>query len=80
MECGGHGKIKRSGGGWPGDRAATQHFRDAGGTGIVGATPKGEVEHLPALPVRGPIDFVGAGDSVRSWLDFDRNAAADSQD
>ena len=48
--------------------------------GIVGATPKGKVEHLPALPVRGPIDFVGAGDSVRSWLDFDRNAAADSQD
>ena len=34
--------------------------------GDVGATPKGEVEHLPALPVRGPIDFVG--DSVTANL------------
>ena len=36
--------------------------------GILGATPKGEVEHLPALPVRGPIDIVGAGDSVTANL------------
>ena len=36
--------------------------------GIVGATPKGEVEHLPALPLRGPIDIVGAGDSVTANL------------
>ncbi len=32
--------------------------------GIVGATAEGACEHAPALPVRGPIDIVGAGDSV----------------
>lgn len=36
--------------------------------GIVGATPTGEVEHVSALPVRGPIDIVGAGDSVTANL------------
>ncbi|HTH46302.1 MAG TPA: PfkB family carbohydrate kinase [Candidatus Limnocylindria bacterium] len=36
--------------------------------GIVGATPAGEVEHVPSLPVRGPIDIVGAGDSVTANL------------
>jgi rfaE bifunctional protein kinase chain/domain len=32
--------------------------------GIVAAAPGGEIEHVPALPVRGPIDIVGAGDAV----------------
>ncbi|HEY1170046.1 MAG TPA: PfkB family carbohydrate kinase [Verrucomicrobiae bacterium] len=36
--------------------------------GIVGATPDGKVEHAPALPVRGEIDIVGAGDSVTANL------------
>lgn len=36
--------------------------------GIVGAAPTGELEHIPALPVRGPIDVVGAGDSVTANL------------
>jgi bifunctional ADP-heptose synthase (sugar kinase/adenylyltransferase) len=36
--------------------------------GIVGADPSGAVEHVPALPVRGPIDIVGAGDSVTANL------------
>ena len=36
--------------------------------GIVGATPAGEVEYVPSLPVRGPIDIVGAGDSVTANL------------
>lgn len=36
--------------------------------GILGALPAGEVEHAPALPVRGPIDIVGAGDSVTANL------------
>lgn len=36
--------------------------------GIVGALPSGEVAHVPALPVRGPIDIVGAGDSVTANL------------
>ena len=36
--------------------------------GIMGASPNGEVEHVPALPVRGPIDIVGAGDAVTANL------------
>lgn len=36
--------------------------------GIVGAAPGGEVEHVPALPVRGEIDIVGAGDAVTANL------------
>ena len=36
--------------------------------GILGASASGEVAHLPALPVRGPIDIVGAGDAVTANL------------
>jgi rfaE bifunctional protein kinase chain/domain len=36
--------------------------------GIIGATPAGEIEHAPALPLRGPIDIVGAGDAVSANL------------
>jgi bifunctional ADP-heptose synthase (sugar kinase/adenylyltransferase) len=36
--------------------------------GIVGAAPSGEIGHVPSLPVRGPIDIVGAGDSVTANL------------
>jgi len=36
--------------------------------GIVAAAPDGATEHVPALPVRGPIDVVGAGDSVTANL------------
>nr|ALS91956.1 rfaE_dom_I: bifunctional protein RfaE, domain protein [uncultured bacterium] len=36
--------------------------------GILGASPRGEVEHEPAFPVRGPIDIVGAGDAVTANL------------
>jgi rfaE bifunctional protein kinase chain/domain len=36
--------------------------------GILGALPTGEVEHALALPVRGPIDIVGAGDAVTANL------------
>jgi rfaE bifunctional protein kinase chain/domain len=36
--------------------------------GIVGALPDGQIEHLSSLPVRGPIDIVGAGDSVTANL------------
>ncbi len=36
--------------------------------GLVGAAPSGEVEHVPSLPLRGPIDVVGAGDSVTANL------------
>jgi bifunctional ADP-heptose synthase (sugar kinase/adenylyltransferase) len=36
--------------------------------GILGALPSGEVAHVPTLPLRGPIDIVGAGDSVTANL------------
>lgn len=36
--------------------------------GLVGAQPDGRSEHVPALPLRGTIDVVGAGDSVTANL------------
>ena len=36
--------------------------------GILGASGSGQVEHVPALPVRGEIDIVGAGDAVTANL------------
>lgn len=36
--------------------------------GILGALPDGTVEHVVALPLRGEIDVVGAGDSVTANL------------
>jgi len=36
--------------------------------GLVGAAPSGEVEHLAAMPIRGAIDIVGAGDAVSANL------------
>jgi rfaE bifunctional protein kinase chain/domain len=36
--------------------------------GMLGATAEGEVEYVPALPVRGEIDVVGAGDAVSANL------------
>lgn len=36
--------------------------------GIVGADADGHVGHVPAFPVMGPIDIVGAGDSVTANL------------
>lgn len=36
--------------------------------GGIGALPEGQVEHIEALPLRGPIDVVGAGDSVTANL------------
>jgi rfaE bifunctional protein kinase chain/domain len=36
--------------------------------GIVGATPDGETAHVPARPVNGEIDVVGAGDAVTANL------------
>jgi bifunctional ADP-heptose synthase (sugar kinase/adenylyltransferase) len=45
-------------------------FVTLSGQGLVGASPSpdGQAEHVPALPVRGPIDIVGAGDSVTANL------------
>ncbi len=36
--------------------------------GIVGALPNQAPEHVPAHPIRGPIDIVGAGDAVTANL------------
>jgi rfaE bifunctional protein kinase chain/domain len=36
--------------------------------GLLGASPDGKVEWVPALPVRGEIDIVGAGDAVTANL------------
>ncbi len=43
-------------------------FITLAGDGMLGAAPGGEVEHLPALPLRGEIDIVGAGDAVTANL------------
>lgn len=36
--------------------------------GLLGASPDGTVEQVPSLPLRGPIDIVGAGDAVTANL------------
>ncbi len=36
--------------------------------GMLGATPDGQVIHIPAMPLRGQIDIVGAGDAVTANL------------
>ena len=45
--------------------------------GIVGALPGQRPEHVPAHPVRGPIDIVGAGDAVTANLAAALAAGAD---
>ncbi len=45
--------------------------------GLLGASPSGQVEHVPALPVRGEIDIVGAGDAVTANLTAALAAGAD---
>ncbi|HTL59433.1 MAG TPA: PfkB family carbohydrate kinase [Candidatus Limnocylindrales bacterium] len=48
--------------------------------GIVGANARGEVEHVPALPLRGEIDVVGAGDAVSASLASSLAAGATLRD
>jgi rfaE bifunctional protein kinase chain/domain len=43
-------------------------FVTAAERGIVGASPTDDAQHVAALPLRGPIDIVGAGDSVTANL------------
>ena len=43
-------------------------FVSLAGDGILGADASGETRHVAAFPVRGPIDIVGAGDSVSANL------------
>jgi rfaE bifunctional protein kinase chain/domain len=51
---------------------ARQHERNVFVTlaerGVVGASPYAEAFHVPALPLRGEIDIVGAGDAVTANL------------
>ncbi len=44
--------------------------------GIIGAAADGSAELVPALPVRGPIDIVGAGDAVTASLTAALSAGA----
>jgi len=44
--------------------------------GMRGASPEGLGEHIPARPVHGPIDIVGAGDAVTANLAAARAAGA----
>jgi rfaE bifunctional protein kinase chain/domain len=48
--------------------------------GIVGASPSGETSHRAALPLRGGIDIVGAGDSVTANLTAALSAGANLEE
>lgn len=50
------------------DRNGRSVFVTLSERGMIGAEPGGMVEHVEALPLRGPIDIVGAGDSVTANL------------
>ncbi len=50
------------------DRTGRPVFISMAERGIIGAVPGRAPEHVPALPVRGPIDVVGAGDAVMANL------------
>ncbi len=45
-----------------------QLYCTMGADGILVVSPKGEPIHVPAYPVSGPIDIVGAGDSTTSGI------------
>lgn len=49
-------------------RTGRMVFVTLGERGIIGANPSGDSEYLPALPPRGEIDIVGAGDAVTANL------------
>lgn len=49
-------------------RQARHVFVTMAELGILGASPTGECEQVPSLPLRGPIDIVGAGDAVTANL------------
>lgn len=54
--------------GWLAQQQGRLVFVTLADRGMIGAAPKGEVEYVPSLPVRGPIDIVGAGDAVTATL------------
>jgi rfaE bifunctional protein kinase chain/domain len=50
------------------DRQGQPVFVTLAEDGILGVSPGGRPDHVPAHPVRGPIDIVGAGDAVTANL------------
>ena len=62
------------------DRNGRPVFVTLAERGIVAALPGRPAEHLPAHPVRGPIDIVGAGDSVTANLAVALAAGAELRD
>jgi len=55
-------------------------FVSQAGHGILGACASGETRHVPAFPMRGPIDIVGAGDSVSANLTMALAAESDARE
>jgi bifunctional ADP-heptose synthase (sugar kinase/adenylyltransferase) len=58
-------------------RTARPVFISMAEDGIVGAWPGRGLEHVPAIPVRGSIDIVGAGDAVTANLAVAMASGAD---
>ena len=86
-------ELARMLGDGPGDLAAVQSrasslaernghpvFVTLAERGVIGAAPGRPPEHVPAHPVRGPIDIVGAGDSVTANLAAALGAGATLRD
>jgi len=61
-------------------RTGRPAFCTAGEEGIHVATADGRLVHSPGVPVSGPIDIVGAGDSVTSGLAISLAAGCDERD
>ena len=55
-------------------------FASQAGDGILGADAGGATQHVAAFPVRGPVDIVGAGDSVSANLTMALAAGADMRE
>ncbi len=49
-------------------RTSRPAFCTCGADGVLVGMPDGTVAHVPAYPVEGPIDIVGAGDSITSGI------------
>ena len=60
------------------DRNGCPVFVTLAERGMVGAVPGNPSEYVPSRPIRGPIDVVGAGDSVTANLATALAAGADA--
>lgn len=59
------------------ERTGRQVFCTLGESGLLAATPGGNVARVPGYPVPGPIDIVGAGDSASAAIVLSLLAGAD---